>query len=68
MKCFYTNACSMRNKMDELEVLAQSRSYDIIGISETWWDESCGWCVAIGSRRLFKRDRQVGEVAGWRCM
>ena len=31
--------------MDELEVLALSHSYDIIGISETWWDESCGWCV-----------------------
>ena len=34
LKCFYTNTCSMRNKMDELEVLAQSRSYDIIRISE----------------------------------
>ena len=31
----------MRNKLDELEVLAQSHSYDTTGISETWWDESC---------------------------
>jgi len=59
LKCFYTNTCSMRNKMDELEVLAQSHSYDIISISETWWDESSGWCVAIDGYRLFRRDRQV---------
>ena len=57
MKCFYTNACSMRNKMEELEVLAQSCNYDIIDISKTWWDESCGWVVAIDGYRLFKRDR-----------
>ena len=47
LKCFYANACSMRNKLDELQVLAQSHSYNIIGISETWWDESCDWGVAI---------------------
>ena len=58
MKCFYTNTRSMRNKMDELEVLAQSHSYDIIGISETSWDESCDWCVTIDGYRFFWRDRQ----------
>ena len=47
LKCFYTNVRSTRNKMNELEVLAQSQSYDIIGISETWWDESCGWLQAL---------------------
>ena len=41
LKCLYTNACSMRDKQEELEALAHSQSYDIIGISETWWDESC---------------------------
>ena len=58
MKCFYTNAHNMRNKMDELQVFAQSHSYDIIGISEIWWDESCDWSVAIDGYRLFRRDRQ----------
>ena len=41
LKCLYTNARSMRNKQEELEALAQSQSYDIIGLSETWWEESC---------------------------
>ena len=35
LKCFYTNACSLRNKQEELELCAQSESYDIIGITET---------------------------------
>lgn len=48
----------MRNKLDELEFLAQSRSNDIISISETWWDESCEWCVATDGYRLLSRDRQ----------
>ena len=64
MKCFYTNAHSMRNKMEELQVLAQSRSHDIIGISETWRDESCGWCVAIDGYRLFRRDKQGRRGGG----
>ena len=36
LKCFYTGACSIRSKQEELETLAQSQSYDIIGISEAW--------------------------------
>lgn len=50
--------------MDELEVLAQSHSYDIIGISETWWDESCGLCFTIDGYRLFRRDRQSKQGGG----
>ncbi|PKU43370.1 rna-directed dna polymerase from mobile element jockey-like [Limosa lapponica baueri] len=34
LKCLYTNAPSMRNKQEELEALAQSQSYDIIGITK----------------------------------
>lgn len=29
-KCLYTNACSMRNKQEKLETLAQYQSYDIM--------------------------------------
>lgn len=36
LKCFYVNACSMRNKKEELEVLSQSQCYDIISIRKTW--------------------------------
>lgn len=45
-KCYYTNVLSMRNTQEQLEVLAQSQSYNILGISETYWEEfSCDWCV-----------------------
>ncbi|KAM7077755.1 LOW QUALITY PROTEIN: tetratricopeptide repeat protein 33-like [Ciconia maguari] len=64
LKCLYTNACSMRNKQEELEALAQSQSYDIIGISETWWDESCDWGAMMDGYRLFRRDRQGRRGGG----
>lgn len=35
LKCFYTNACSMRNKQEELEPLAHSQRFGILGISES---------------------------------
>jgi len=41
-KSLYTNAHSMWNKQEELETLARSQTYDDIGLSETWWEESCG--------------------------
>ncbi|GAB0203202.1 hypothetical protein GRJ2_002785800 [Grus japonensis] len=64
LKCFYTNACSMRNKQEELEALAQSQRYDVIGISETWWEESCDWCAVMDGYRLFRRDRQGRRGGG----
>lgn len=39
LKCLYSNAHTMRNKQDELKALASSQSYDVIGTSETWWNE-----------------------------
>ncbi|RMC09738.1 hypothetical protein DUI87_13525 [Hirundo rustica rustica] len=37
----------MKNKQEKLKDLAESQRYDIIGISETWWDESCDWSAMI---------------------
>ncbi|XP_025065767.1 T-box transcription factor TBX15 isoform X3 [Alligator sinensis] len=34
LRCLDTNAWSLRNKQEELEVLAQSRNYDVIGITD----------------------------------
>ncbi|GAB0203307.1 hypothetical protein GRJ2_002796300 [Grus japonensis] len=51
----------MRNKQEELEALAQSQHYDIIGISETWWEESC---AVMDGYRLFRRDRQGRRGGG----
>lgn len=38
--------------------MVQSQRHDIIGISETWWDESCDWSAMLDSYRHFRRDRQ----------
>ena len=35
VKCMYTNADSLNNKMIELELLVQEKDYDIIGITES---------------------------------
>lgn len=40
LKCLFTNTRSMKNKWDELKTWVLSQSSDIIGISETGWNES----------------------------
>ena len=39
LKCLYINVCSMGNKQEELETVAQLGKYDIIAIMKTQWDE-----------------------------
>ena len=38
LKCLYTNARSMGNKQEELESDVRSGDYDLVAITETWWD------------------------------
>lgn len=40
LKCLYTNAHSMGNEQEVSEVCVQFQGYDLIGITETWWDSS----------------------------
>jgi len=56
MKCLYTNAYSMGSKQ-ELEATMLLKSYDLVAITETWWDGSLDWSTAIDGYRLFSRDR-----------
>ena len=58
LKCMYTNARSLGNNQEELELRAQSESDDIIGIAETRWDNSHVWGIAMEGYRLFRKDRQ----------
>lgn len=37
-KCWYSNACSMGNKLEELVMSAQLQVYDLVGTMETCWD------------------------------
>ncbi|KAK4830595.1 hypothetical protein QYF61_012021 [Mycteria americana] len=57
LKCLYTNAGSMGNKHEELEATVLLESYDLVAITESWWDESHDWSAAINGYRLFRRDR-----------
>jgi len=64
MKCLYTNAHSMGNKQEELEATMLLESCDLIALTETWWDESRDWSVAIDGYRLFRRDRRGKRGGG----
>lgn len=41
-----------------------SQSYDIIGISGTWWNEPHNWAPGMESYRLFRRDKQSRPGGG----
>jgi len=64
LKYLYTNAHSMGNKQEELEATVLLESYDLVSITETWWDQCHDWSVAIDGYRLSRRDRQGREGRG----
>ena len=43
-------------------MVAQPQNYNTTGISETWWEEACDWCVVMDIYRLLRRDRH-GQAA-----
>ena len=63
LKCLYTNARSLGNKQDELETVMCLENYDLVAITETWWDDSHNWNTTIEGYRLFRRDR-LGRKGG----
>jgi len=58
LKCIYTNACSMGNKQEELEAIVEQDSYEMVAITETWWDDSHDWNAAMDGYKLFRSDSQ----------
>ncbi|XP_014813222.1 PREDICTED: uncharacterized protein LOC106897227 [Calidris pugnax] len=54
----------MGNKQEELEAILLQESYDIVAITETWWDDSYDWSVAINGYKLFRRDRSGRRGGG----
>jgi len=66
LKCVYTNTRSIGNKQEELEAIVQQDGYDLVAITETWWDNSHDWHAVIDGYRLFRKDRPTrrgGRVA-----
>ncbi|KAK4816201.1 hypothetical protein QYF61_012666 [Mycteria americana] len=67
LKCLYTNAHSMGHKQEELEAIVHQKNYDMIAITETRWDDSHNWNVAMDDQcgdELFRRDRQGRRGGG----
>ncbi|KAK4810944.1 hypothetical protein QYF61_013352 [Mycteria americana] len=64
LKCLYTNARSMGNKQEELEAVVHQENYDMVAITETWWDDSHNWSAAMNGYKLFRRDRRGRRGGG----
>ena len=64
LQCIYTNARSMGNKQEELEATVLEGNYDVAAITETWWDDSHDWSVAVDGYKLFRRDRRGRRGGG----
>jgi len=47
----------MGNKQEELEAFVQQDSYDLVAITETWWDDYHDWSAVMDGYKLFRRDR-----------
>ena len=47
LKHLYTNAHSMGNKQEELEICVWSQGHNLIAVRETWWDSSHDWNAVI---------------------
>ncbi|RMC21625.1 hypothetical protein DUI87_02492 [Hirundo rustica rustica] len=60
----YINACSMGNKQEKLEAMVQHQSYDVVAITETWWDDSHSWSTALNGYKLFRTDRKGRRGGG----
>jgi len=48
---------SVGNKQEELEATVQQDSYDLVTITETWWDDSHDWSAAVNGYKVFRRGR-----------
>ena len=64
LKCLYTSARCLSNKQDELETVMNLKSYDLVAITETWWDDSHNWNTTTDGYRLFRRDRRGRKGGG----
>ncbi|PKU35646.1 egf-like repeat and discoidin i-like domain-containing protein 3 [Limosa lapponica baueri] len=51
----------MGNKQEELEAIVQQESYDVVTITETWWDNLHDWSAAMDGYKLFRRDRPPNQ-------
>lgn len=59
----------MSNEQEELETTLLLESYDLVALTEMWWDESHDWTVTIDGYRLFRRDgKRKGGLSVKSCL
>ena len=63
-----TNARSLGNKINELEVIMASENIDVVAVTETWFNGSNDWDITIPGFSLYRKDRDGKKVEGWPCM
>lgn len=63
---WYTNATSLNNKMHLLEANTATMFSDIIGITETWFDQRS--TAALSGFQLFRSDRKDNKTASGVCI
>ncbi len=65
-RIIYFNATSVKNKLNEVEILRNSNKYDVICISETWCNETISDAMLCGDAftcvRKDRSDRRGGGV------
>ncbi|GAB0184038.1 hypothetical protein GRJ2_000869100 [Grus japonensis] len=64
LKCTYTNACSMGNKQEEIDIYVWLQGHDLIAVTETWWDSSHDWNAVMDGYTLFRKDRPARQGGG----
>jgi hypothetical protein len=60
LKCLYTNATSLNNKFEELEIIAQSKDLDLIFVTETWFSDSYSPLLDGYEAYTFNRKNRIG--------
>jgi len=54
----------MGNEQEELEICVQSQGYDLIAITETWWDSLHDCNAVTDGYTLFRKDRPTRRGGG----
>lgn len=64
LSCYYTNACSLNTKMLELQSTVESFEYDLVFLTETWFDEKS--VTYLNNYNIFNKNRpkSSGKVKG----
>jgi len=50
--------------LEELEAIIQQDGYNLVDITETWWDNSHDWHAVMDGYRLFRKDRPTRRGGG----